>query len=214
MSRRQALAAELLDATSAAIARWGLPETTLERVAAEAGMSRATIYRRGVSREQLIAALTEQAADTFRAAMWPALTGPGTGAERLHTALIAICTAADAHLPLLAGLFLAHGEVFHRPGPDALMVDVFAEPFERLLRDGAADGTLRPVPATITATVLFNTVGWGYIHLRAAHRWDAQRARDAVLDLVLHGLVTHPRGDTAAPASPTPSDHAEQGQPS
>jgi AcrR family transcriptional regulator len=214
MSQRQAPAAELLDATTAAIARWGLPETTLERVAAEAGMSRATIYRRGVTREQLIAALTEQAAETFRAAMWPALTGPGTAAQRLHSAMIAICTAADAHLPLLAGLFLARGEVFHRPGADALMVDVFAEPFERLLRDGAADGTLRTVPPTVTATVLFNTVGWGYIHLRAAHRWDAQRARDAVVDLVLQGVVNHARGDTAAPASHIPSDRGEEGKPS
>jgi AcrR family transcriptional regulator len=199
MSQRQGLESSLLDATVAAIARWGLPALTLERVAAEAGMSRATIYRRGVTREQLVAALTEQAADTFRAAMWPALTGAGTAAQRLHTALIAICAAADAHLPLLAAMFLAHGEVFHRPGPDALLVDVFAEPFERLLRDGAADGTLRALPPTLTATVLFNTVGWGYIHLRAGHHWDPQPARDAVLDLVLHGLLTQAASD------PTPN---------
>jgi hypothetical protein len=58
-------------------------------------------------------------------------------------------------------MFLAHGEVLHRPGPEALVIDVFAEPFERLLRDGAADGTLRDLPPTTTATVLFNVVGWG-----------------------------------------------------
>jgi hypothetical protein len=86
--------------------------------------------------------------------------------------------------------FLAHGEVFHWPGPDALVVDVFAEPLERLLRDGAADGSLRDVPPTLTATVLFNTAGWGYIHLRAAHHWDSTTARDAVIDLVLGGLLT------------------------
>jgi AcrR family transcriptional regulator len=211
MSQRQEVEAQLLDATAAAIARWGLSETTLERVAAEAGMSRATIYRRGVTREQLIAALTEQAADSFRTAMWPALTGPGTAAQRLHTALTAICIAADAHLPLLAGLFLAHGEVFHRPGPDALLVDVFAEPFERLLRDGAADGTLRAVPPTLTATVLFNTVGWGYIHLRASHHWDPERARHAVLDLVLHGLVNHAHIGAAEPAAHSRASHHATG---
>jgi hypothetical protein len=109
-----------------------------------------------------------------------------------RAALEATCATADAHLHLLAGMFLAHGEVFHRPGPDALVVDVFAEPFERLLRDGAADGTLLPVPVTVTATVLFNTVGWGYIHLRAAHHWDPERARAAVIDLILRGLLTDP----------------------
>ncbi len=76
--------------------------------------------------------------------------------------------------------------------PDALTVDVFAEPFERLLIDGAADGTLRCVPETVTATVLFNMVGWGgYIHLRASHHWGGpEAARHSVIGLALHGLVT------------------------
>jgi AcrR family transcriptional regulator len=191
MSQRQASVVdqELLDATAAAIARWGLAAINLDRVAAEAGMSRATIYRRGVTREDLVAALTGQAADTYNRAMLPALARPGTAAQRLRHALEALCDTADEHLHLLAGLFLARGEVFHQPGPDALVVDTFAEPFERLLRDGAADGSLRHLPPTMTATVLFNTVGWGYIHLRAAHDWQQSRAREAILDLVLNGLI-------------------------
>lgn len=195
MSQRQesAVDQDLLDATAAAIARWGLGEITLDRVAAEAGMSRATIYRRGVTRESLVAALTAQAADTYTRAMLPALARPGTAAERLRHALDALCQTADDHLYLLAGMFLARGEVFHQPGPDALIVDVFAEPFERLLRDGAADGSLRHLPPTLTATGLFNLVGWGYIHLRAAHEWKPSLARGTVVDLVLHGLISEPR---------------------
>jgi AcrR family transcriptional regulator len=185
----------LVEATAAAIARWGLTGTTLERIAEQAGLSRATIYRRAVTRDQLVAALTGQAAARLQAALWPALTGSGNAARRLREALAALCATADSYLDLLAGLFLAQGEVFHRPGPDALTVDVFAEPFERLLRDGAAEGTLRDVPPTVTATVLFNTVGWGYVHLRASHRWDADRARDAVLDLALRGLLADSERD-------------------
>lgn len=180
----------LIDATAATITRWGLAEVTLDRVAAEAGLSRATIYRRGVTREDLIAALTLEAADTYTRSMLPALSASGTARERLELALRALCTAADDHLHLLAGMFLAHGEVFHRPGPDALVVDVFAEPFERLLRDGAADGTLRTLSPTVTATVLFNLVGWAYIHLRAAHEWNAETAAESILDIVLNGVVS------------------------
>ena len=182
----------LLDATAAAIARWGLEATTLDRIAEEAGMSRATVYRRRVSRDQLVAALTARAAETFRAALWPALTSPGLAADRLRSALEATCQVADDYLDLLAGLYLAHGGVFHKAGPDALTVDVFAEPYERLLLDGAIDGSLRDVPATVTASVLFNMLGWGYVHLRASHRWDADRASEAVIDLVLFGLMTAP----------------------
>ncbi len=178
----------LVDATAAAITRWGLGEVTLDRIATEAGMSRATIYRRGVTRDELVAALTLEAADTYRRAILPALAQPGTARERLRAALEALCDTADDHLHLLAGMFLAHGEVFHQPGPDALLVDVFAEPFERLLRDGATDGSLRHLSPTVTATVLFNLVGWGYIHLRAAHHWQPGPTRDAIIDLVMGGL--------------------------
>lgn len=178
----------LIDATAAAITRWGLNEVTLDRVAAEAGMSRATIYRRGVTRDALVAALTLEAADTYRRAILPALARPGTARERLRDALEALCDTADDHLHLLAGMFLAHGEVFHQPGPDALVVDVFAEPFERLLRDGATDGSLRELPPEITATALFNLVGWGYIHLRASHDWKPGPTRDVIIDLVMSGL--------------------------
>lgn len=152
-------------------------------------MSRATIYRRGVTREELIGALTLEAADTYNRAMLPALAAPGTARERLELALRALCATADDHLHLLAGMFLAHGEVFHQPGPEALVVDVFAEPFERLLRDGAADGTLRDLPPAITATALFNLVGWGYIHLRAAHEWNPDTTARTLVDLVLNGLA-------------------------
>lgn len=182
----------LVNATAAAVTRWGLNEVTLERVAAEAGMSRATIYRRGVTRDDLIAALTLEAANTYQRAMLPALAGPGTARDRLQKALEALCSTADEHLHLLAGMFLARGEVFHQPGPDGLVVDVFAEPFERLLRDGAADGSLRELAPTMTATVLFNLVGWGYIHLRAAHDWQAEATRTAIIDLIMHGVAGRP----------------------
>ncbi len=191
MPQRQPTVIEqkLLDATASAITKWGLGEVTLDRVATEAGMSRATIYRRGVTRDDLIAALTVEATDTYNRAILPAVSAPGTARERLELALRALCGAADEHLHLLAGMFLGHGEVFHKPGPEAMVVDVFAEPFERLLRDGANDGSLRALPPEITATALFNLVGWGYIHLRAAHEWNAATAAEAIIDLVLRGTA-------------------------
>jgi AcrR family transcriptional regulator len=63
-------------ASRTVLRREGLPETTLERIADAAGVSRATIYRRGVSRDQLIDALTARAADEFRRALWPACPAP------------------------------------------------------------------------------------------------------------------------------------------
>jgi hypothetical protein len=71
---------------------------------------------------------------------------------------------------------------------------VFTEPLEKLLREGAADGRLRDVDPVQTATVLFNLVGWTYIHLRTGHGWRPERALRATLDPVLHGLLAAPAG--------------------
>jgi hypothetical protein len=64
----------------------------------------------------------------------------------------------------------------------------FTEPLERLLRDGAADGTLRETNFPEMATVLFNLVGWTYLHMRTGHRWSPDHTRGAILDLVMTGL--------------------------
>lgn len=66
---------------------------------------------------------------------------------------------------------------------------MFTEPVRRLLADGAADGSLRVPDPEQTATVLFNLVGHAYRHLRIGHGWEPERARPAVIDLALHGVV-------------------------
>jgi AcrR family transcriptional regulator len=180
----------LLDAAARAFAVHGYAGATLERIADEAGVSRVTLHRRGVSKDGLLAELVARAIDDYRRTMWPALTGPGSGADRLELALVALCEAAEKHMALLVALRAQSDAVFHREHEaEALTRTVFTEPLERILRDGAGDGSLRTVDAEETATVLFNLVGWTYIHLRTGHGWKPVRARRATLEPVLHGLL-------------------------
>jgi AcrR family transcriptional regulator len=178
----------LLEAARRAFAAHGYANATLERIADEAGLSRVTLHRRGVSKDGLLAELVTRATDDYRRAMWPALTGEGTGAERLAQALKALCASAEEHMALLVALRAQSDAIFHRDDEEALTRTVYTEPLEKLLREGAADGSLRDVDALETATVLFNLVGWTYIHLRTGHGWPPERAARATLDPVLHGL--------------------------
>ncbi|MBA3300836.1 MAG: TetR/AcrR family transcriptional regulator, partial [Thermoleophilaceae bacterium] len=99
------------------------------------------------------------------------------------------CEAAEAHLTLLVALRAQSDAVFHRGGEEAAMTrSVFTEPLERLLRDGAAEGSLDVEDPVESATALFNLVGWTYIHLRTGHRWRPERARAATIGPVLNGL--------------------------
>lgn len=184
---------QLLEAARRAFAAHGYAGATLERIAAEAGLSRVTLHRRGVSKDGLLAGLVARATDDYRRAMWPALTGEGSGARRLAEALDALCETAELHMALLVALRAQSDAIFHRDEePEALTRTVFTEPLEKLLREGVADGSLRGVDPRETATVLFNLVGWTYVHLRAGHGWSPDRARGATLDPVLHGLLAAP----------------------
>jgi AcrR family transcriptional regulator len=180
----------LLTGAHRAIERWGYGQATMERIAAEAGVSRMTLHRRGVTRDGLLGALAERLEDEYRAGMWPALTARGTGRERLEQALAGYCDAVEANLEVLAALAEAdHNAIFHEGGPRGLTRPAFTEPIRRLLQDGAADGSLVAADPDETATLLLNLVSWTYRHLRRGHGWGTERARDGVLRIALDGVA-------------------------
>lgn len=186
-----AVSPQVLEGAREAFSRHGFHGATLDRIAQEAGVSRVTLHRRGIGKDEILAALAEEATADYRESLWPALTAPGSARERIELALCELCNCAERQLPLLLALRAQADAIFHEPGEEeeALTRDVFTEPFERLLRDGAADGTLRVADPHESATTLFNLVGWTYVHLRTGHRWAPERARAAVLDVALRGIV-------------------------
>jgi AcrR family transcriptional regulator len=164
-----------------------LAGATLERIAAEAGVSRMTLHRRGIGRPELFRALVARLADAERAALWPALVAEGDAVTRLRLALEAECAVAEDHLDVLEAMdAAARDELFH--DEDGLTRAEFVEPLCRLLTDGVQDGTLRSADPAEDATVLFNLVGHTYRHLRSGHGWPPARARDAVLRVALEGV--------------------------
>jgi AcrR family transcriptional regulator len=180
----------LLAGAHRAIERWGWQQATLERIASEAGVSRMTLHRRGVTRDGLLGALAERLVASYRAEMWPALTASGSGRERLEQALAGYCDAVEANLEVLAALAEAdHNAIFHEDGPRGLSRPAFTEPIRRLLQDGAADGSLVAEDPEEAATLLLNLVSWTYRHLRRGHGWSAERARDGVLRIALDGVA-------------------------
>src|SRR4051794_11147979 len=60
---------QILDGARRALAIHGLHGTTLEVIAEQAGVSRVTLYRRGTTRESIMAELAERAAEEYRRAL-------------------------------------------------------------------------------------------------------------------------------------------------
>jgi len=183
----------VLEAARRTMRQHGWKGTTADRIATEAGISRVTLHRRGIKRDDILAALTDIAVDAYREAMWPPLVADETGATRLQQGLVALCEVAEEHLEVLTALSAASDEIFHEPAGEGTQVETrtpFTEPIEKLLIDGIGDGTIRNVEdPRETATVLFNAVGWTYTHLRTGHNWPPSKARKLTMDLVLNGLL-------------------------
>ena len=181
----------LLDATVAVLAEHGPAGLTLERVAEQVGRSRVTLWRQQVTQESLVDGLLARLTRDFRDAMWPALADAGIGADRLRSALDALCGVADAHLHLLG----VADDVFERAADR--MRDVtgqgfsFLDPFVAALRAGGADGSLKVGPLSIedTAAALFASACWGYVHLRRRSGWPADKARPAIIEPAVAALT-------------------------
>ncbi len=179
----------VVEAARHVLARDGLAAATLERISAAAGVSRMTLHRRGLSKGDILQAIAQRLEHDYREAMWPALVSRGSGRERLRRALELLCTVTEENRATLAALSSsARDEIYHDPGPARLTRKVFVEPLERLLLDGAADGSLPECDAPEVATLLFNAVCHTYGHLRTGHGWAPRRSREGVIRLVMDGV--------------------------
>lgn len=176
---------ELRRATIHVLRERGFSGLTLERVAEVGGRARSTLWRQGLSREVLIEALVGELAEDFRQTMYPILTSPGSGLERLTRGLEALCDLLERHLPLM----LATDEVFHQDTAPGVPAD-YLHPFIQFLREAAQDGSLPEAADVVRAADLaFNMVAWPYVHLRGRHEWPAEEAKTCVVRVVLSGIA-------------------------
>jgi len=181
---RPAIDDDLRRATIEVLSERGWDGLTLERVAEVAGRARSTLWRQGLSRDSLIAALVGELAEDFRSTMYPILMSGGTGRERLTRGLEALCELLDRHLPLM----LATDEAFHQSEAPDQPPD-YLHPFIQFLREGAADGSLAVGENFVRAAdIAFNAVAWTFVHLRGRHGWELVEARDRVVGVVLNGI--------------------------
>src|SRR3954469_25358584 len=88
----------VIDGARRAIAAGGWQAATLTRIAEEAGVSRMTLHRRGLGRDEIFALLARDYENAFRSALWPRVTARGSGAERLEAPLLALCDVTQ-HTP-------------------------------------------------------------------------------------------------------------------
>lgn len=162
---------------------------TTEELADAIGLSRMTLYRRGIDKEAVLAQLRGRLETEYQDAIFPALVSGAPAAERLEQALLALCTVNERYLGLLDALGRAGEFVFHEEGEGPVMTRVsFTDALRRILEDGVSDGTLRVDDTEVMATLLFNATGWTYRHMRIGHRWAPEPTRQRLVRLLIEGI--------------------------
>jgi AcrR family transcriptional regulator len=171
---------QVLDAVDRIIEREGRRGVSLSSIADEAGISRVTLHRRGISVADCLVGVLVRASDDLRASLWPVATGSGDAASRLDAGLRVLCQVAERHAGVVVQFF---GEpklpIPGKPGRTTSLE--FIELFERLLRDGMADGSLTVSDPVREATLIANTVFWIYLHMTRAHGWPPAEATDRAI---------------------------------
>ncbi len=194
----EAFEIKVVQGARGAVERYGWQRTTLERIAREAGVSRMTLHRHGLGREEIFALLGDAYEADMRATVARACDVELPAPERLRRGLAAVCAATERHLAFLHGLDEdADTRLFHVAGRSRAG---YVSPIEDVLRSGVDDGSFRRVPVAETATLLVNAADRTYRHLRGAHGWTPRRARGAI-DLLVRGLAAEKAGPVAGEAA-------------
>lgn len=170
-------------------------DLTLDELAGAAGVSRVTLHRWGVGRDDIRAGLTRLLEAEYRDAAIPALLSSEPAPDRLAAVLRSVCAVDERYLGLLDALGDRLGDLFHddadEHGGETLTRAAYVAPLQRILADGERDGTLRlPHDHADSATLLFNATGWTYRHMRNGHRWSPEKASARVVELLVDGVRT------------------------
>jgi AcrR family transcriptional regulator len=179
----------ILDATTELIA--GDPGASMERVAAAAGVSRATLYHHFHSRDALMDALTDQSIGEVTAALEAAQPAAGTPGEAMERVLLAAWQVIGRYRGLvIVNQRLERAELRARLAP-ALA------PVRALIRRGQRDGAFDPeLPAEWLLGAVIDLI-------HAASRqvtggaMDAAAAERALLRTAAATLTSH-RGEHPA----------------
>jgi len=185
----------VLDAAARCIDRKGFDNTSLEEVAAEASVSRTTLYRRFGNRESLFKALLIARARPFRAWSRGVLLGPGTVAERIETvlarAILDMQGVGWLDRTLQAGMSAAAIRLFKASLADGAEAGLAALLSSVMDQRAASE-------ARVTVAELINWTADQMIVLASAAQWDEETLRGRLRYFVMPVLVPRAGGEDDA----------------
>ena len=186
----QARRRQIEDVASALFSSRGYAATSMRDIAGALDLQGGSLYAHVPSKEAVLAAIVEEAAERFHAAVEPLAAADGAAAARLR-AMVAAHVEVVTGDPARAKVFLfewtALGE--ERRQRCRRSRAAYQAYFERVIRDGMAAGELAPGDAKLAAVCLLSALN-GIVHwYRPGGRLRPAELADRYADLFLDGLA-------------------------
>src|SRR5580693_772867 len=159
---------ETLLATAAELfARKGYRATTLDDIAGELGLKKASLYHYIRSKDELLADIYQQIFDRIEAEVAPLVSLDLPAGERLRRMIHAHLTVVTAELPSLSVVFSEESElpadlqrgIRHRKRAHEAL-------FEKVIAEGQREGVFRPGSVRLMVVALLGMCNWIYKWLR------------------------------------------------
>jgi AcrR family transcriptional regulator len=192
-----------LYAAAGLIAERGLDDTKIEDIAEATGIPKATLYYYFPGKQEILAFLLADMLTLMADEVAVAADQPGTARERLTAVVNAQLRVMTQHPEACQALVGDLGRAGRLPDIADAIINAFHQPVEQLLKDGAADGSLRPVedPSAAASTVFGAVTMTGLAYLIRSEIAAPDAVAAGVVDVLLTGLapidvpkVSTPRG--------------------
>lgn len=186
----QELESKIFAAAFACLSEKGFDRTTMDDVAARAGVARATLYYYFRGKDDLFLFLLRGGIGMLRASIDEAFAAGGTAAERLERLLDRLVDLFVAYRDLTLVVFEQLARLHRDPAMHAWMNEQAGEPIIALLAEGVADGSLRSVDPQTTAPALFGAVSWAFLHYAMfAETVPVETVKQTLHQILLEGLA-------------------------
>lgn len=191
---RSAVQEEIVRVAATCFGEMGYRATTLESIAARAGISKVTLYKYVPSKEELLCRVFERTTATFRSGLRRIVDQDLPADEKLRRVIVYQVTLMASHAPFLTVFF---GEESGLPPVMARRVArekrAYDDTIERVVRQGVGEGRVRAIDPRMLVFAIDGICNWMTKWYRADGRLRPEDIAAVFVDLLEHGyLVTVP----------------------
>lgn len=181
---------QILEAAVNLFSTKGYHGTTVRDIADSSGILSGSLYAHINSKEDLLFAIVDRAADQFLGALAPIAAEPGPAAERLEAAMVAHIRVVAHSLPA-ATIFLHEWKALDHERRHLILAkrSEYEALLGKIIRDGVESGEFRAADEKFARLLFLSAGNWLYEWYNPDGQLGPDEIARRFTELMLHGLT-------------------------